>query len=238
LAFTKNWIHYLREALGLAIFMISACFFSAMFFSRQSPWYSLFPSYMARNLVMGAMMGLSALFIFYSKWTAPSGSHINPAVTLTFLRLNKMCRYDATFFMLFQAMGGILAVCLMQLIMGPLLTTEPVHYAVTVPGKYGIIPALITEFLISFVTMIMVLFTAHRDKWKRYTRIFAAFLVFTWVMLAGPISGFGMNPARSLASALPSGIWTTFWIYVICPFAGMLLAAEVFLFAERRKGKN
>jgi hypothetical protein len=52
------------------------------------------------------------------------------------------------------------------------------------------------------------------------------------------MSGFGMNPARSFASALPSGIWTAFWIYLFIPFAGMLLAAELYLFAERNKVNN
>ena len=35
-AFRKNWKHYLQEALGLAIFMLSACFFSGMLFSEKS----------------------------------------------------------------------------------------------------------------------------------------------------------------------------------------------------------
>jgi hypothetical protein len=47
-----------------------------------------------------------------------------------------------------------------------------------------------------------------------------------------------MNPARSFASALPSGIWTSFWIYLFIPFAGMLSAAEFFLFFQRKKSKQ
>src|SRR5678809_398474 len=90
-AFRKNWKHYLQEALGLATFMISACFFSAMLFSEKSSWY--LPNMMMRNVLMGIAMGATALFIFYSPFTAPSGSQINPAVTLTFLRLDKMCKY-------------------------------------------------------------------------------------------------------------------------------------------------
>jgi aquaporin Z len=47
-----------------------------------------------------------------------------------------------------------------------------------------------------------------------------------------------MNPARSFASALPAGIWTSFWIYLFIPFAGMLLAAEVFLFSQKKAFKK
>ena len=109
-AFQKNWKHYLQEALGLAIFMISACFFSAMLFSEKSSWYHEIPNALLRNILMGIEMGATALFIFYSPWTSPSGSQINPAVTITFLRLDKMCRYDALFFIIFQIIGGTIAV--------------------------------------------------------------------------------------------------------------------------------
>jgi aquaporin Z len=232
-AFKMNWRHYLQEALGLGLFMFSACFFSAMFFSEESSWKHAIPPVM-RTIGMGITMGLTALFIFYSPFTAPSGSQINPAVTLTFLSMGKMCRYDALFFALFQVIGGTVAVYIMQLIMGGILTDAPVNSAVTLPGRFGAVWAMITEFIIAFVTMMMVLFTSDNDKMKKFTRIFAGCLVCTWVIVAGPISGFGMNPARSLASALPANIWTAFWIYLFVPFAGMLIAAKVYLLIQKR----
>lgn len=233
-SFRKNRKHYLQEATGLFIFMVSACFFSALLFSPQSPFFNLLPNDTARNIVMGILMGKTALFIFYSPWTAPSGSHINPAVTLTFLRLNKICRYDALFFIFFQFGGGLTAVCIMQWTMGNILTSPPVNSAVTVPGQAGIFPAFLIELVISFLTMMMVLVTCHHPVLRKYTRLFSAILVTTWVIVAGPLSGFGMNPARSFASALPAGIWSSFWIYMLAPVAGMLLAAEVFLFQGRK----
>lgn len=236
-AFRKNRKHYLQEALGLAIFMISACFFGAMLFSEKSSWYYAIPDVTTRNMLMGIAMGVTALFIFYSPWTALSGSQINPAVTITFLRLNKMCRYDALFFIMAQIAGGTIAVWLMQWLMGGILTDAPVNSVVTIPQK-TITWAFVTELLIAFITMSMVLFTSNHDKLKRYTRIFAGCLVCTWVIVAGPVSGFGMNPARSLASALPAGIWTAFWIYLFVPFAGMLLAAEFYLFVQKNKVNN
>jgi len=54
------------------------------------------------------------------------------------------------------------------------------------------------------------------------------------VIFAGPVSGFGMNPARSFASAFLSGIWNSFWIYLLIPVAGMFTAAEVFLLSQRK----
>jgi aquaporin Z len=234
-SFKKNWIHYLQEALGLGIFMASACFFSAMLFSPKSHWYSAMPNLVIRNILMAIAMGSTALFIFYSPLTASSGSQINPAVSLSFLRVGKMCRYDVLFYIIFQILGGTVIVFIMQLLLGTTLTALPVNSAVTVPGKYGYAAAALTELLTAFVTMSTVLFTSYHEKLKKYTRLFAGCLVCTWVIVAGPISGFGMNPARSFASAFPAHTWTAFWIYVLMPLVGMLSATEVFLLIQKRK---
>jgi len=236
--FKKNWKHYLQEALGLAIFMISACLFGGLLESKKGALHGLIPNAFSRNILMGVLMGVTALFIFYSPFTSPSGSHINPAVTLSFLRLGKMCHWDAFFYILFQFAGGTIAVYIMAILMRDVLTAPPVHFAVTVPGKFGSSAAAITELIISFVTMIIVLSTSESEKIKKYTRIITSCLVCCYVIVAGPISGFGMNPARSFASALPANTWTDFWIYAIVPFVGMISAAEVFSFMKKRNSMS
>src|ERR1041385_3634612 len=82
-SFKKNWIHYLQEALGLAIFMISACFFGALLWGNDPSFHFNISNLMFRGVVTGILMCNTAWLIFYSPFTAPSGSHINPAVTCT-----------------------------------------------------------------------------------------------------------------------------------------------------------
>ena len=149
------------------------------------------------------------------------------------MRLGKISRTDTFFYCLFQFTGGTLAVYLMQWVMGSWVIDAPVYSAVTVPLA-GVAPAATIEFLISFCTITMVLVTSHQESLKKYTRIFAACLVCIWVIIAGPVSGFGMNPARSFASALAADIWTAFWIYLFIPVLGMLLATEVYLYITTR----
>jgi aquaporin Z len=232
--FKKNWKFYLQEALGLAIFMVSACFFSGMLFGKNGFLVSDLTGTIRQSL-LGLMMGLTALYIFYSPFTSRSGSHINPAVTLAFFRLGKIGRWDALFYMIFQIVGGTLTVFLMAALMGDNLTAPPLYDVITIPGKYGKTMAAVMEFTIAFIMMAMILFTADQPVLKKYSRIFAGILVCLFVIVAGPVSGFGMNPARSFASALPAHIWTAFWIYVFMPVAGMLGAAEFYLFLRRCK---
>src|SRR5688500_14024185 len=112
-------------------------------------------------------------------------------------------------------MGGPLAVYFMAGLMCDMLTAPPVSFVISVPGKKGSWPAAYTEFTIAFVMMNMILFTSEHAILKKYTRILAAILVCSFVITAGPVSGFGMNPARTFASALPSHTWTSFWIYLL-----------------------
>ncbi|HEX2606930.1 MAG TPA: aquaporin [Flavisolibacter sp.] len=230
--FKEHYKLYLAEAAGLAIFMISACFFTAML-EGPTYWHASLADPQLRLLIIALFMGSTAVFIFYFPFTASSGSHINPAVTLTLLRMKKIAPEDAFFYIIFQFIGGTLAVYAMAWLMGPLLTEDPVRFAVTVPGG-GVGKAFFAECLIAFIMMNMVLFTSNHPYWKRYTRIFSGCFVTLYVLLAGPVSGFGMNPARTFASALPAHVWTAGWIYFICPVFSMQLALQFYWYIQKK----
>ena len=86
---------------------------------------------------MGVAMGLSAILIIRSPMGKRSGAHFNPAITLTYLRLSKITIWDATFYVVFQFLGGIFGVAISWLLLGKRLADPAVDYAVTVPGIYG-----------------------------------------------------------------------------------------------------
>jgi aquaporin Z len=68
--------------------------------------------------------------------------------------------------------------------------------------------------------MMSILIFTNNPKLNRYTGLFIGFLIVLYIIFEAPLSGFGMNPARSFASALPAGIWTDFWLYAITPYLG------------------
>lgn len=227
-SFKIHWPEYLMEAAGLGVFMISAGVFATVLEYPGSVIHHFLPDAFFRLVLMGIAMGLTAVNIFYSPWGKRSGAHINPAVTLTFLRLGKVKSWDALFYVFFQCLGGLAGVFMVRVVIGNAFTDLPVHYAVTAPGKAGVITAFWVETLIAFLMMTMVLISSNHKKLSKYTSIIAGIMVALYIITTGPISGFSMNPARSLASALPANSWVGFWIYLVAPFMGMLTAAELY----------
>jgi aquaporin Z len=223
-----HWPEYLMEAAELAIFMIAAGMVTCLFEYPSSPVHHAIPNSDLRRLFIGIAMGLTAIALIYSPWGKQSGAHINPAITLTFYRLGKVKRQDALFYILFQCLGGLAGVYVVVFLLRNIFTQPPVNYIVTVPGAFGWIAALLGELAIAFIMMTMVLLTSNNQKLSRYTGLFAGCLVMLYVFLEAPISGFGMNPARSFASAFPAQNWTAFPIYVIAPLVGMVAAAELY----------
>jgi len=173
-------------------------------------------------------MGLTAIGIIYSPWGRQSGAHINPAVTLTFWRLGKVRTWDAVFYVLAQFAGGALGVLLVLALLGAAFADPPVHYVATVPGPAGAVVALLAEAAISCGLMLTILLTTNAPRLMRLTGVLAGCLLALYITFEAPLSGMSMNPARTVASALPGGVWTGWWIYFLGPTAGMLLAVEIY----------
>ena len=218
------------EGVELGLFMLSACLCVALIEYPGSPVHVLVGDPLLRRMLIGLAMGLTAVLIVYSPWGKQSGAHFNPAVTLTFLRLGKIAPCDAFFYVLAQFGGAVLGVVLGARLLGATLVRHPtVNYVVTLPGKAGTGVAFAAEALISFGLMLMVLAVSNQHRLNRYTGLFAGVLVAAYITFEAPFSGMSMNPARSLGSALPAGIWDALWLYFVAPPIGMLLAAEVYL---------
>lgn len=231
-ALRTHWPEYLIEAAALGVFMLSAVFFTALLNHPASPLRLVDSQFLSRS-ISGVAMGATAICIIYSPWGQRSGAHMNPAITLTFLRLGKIKQHDALFYILAQFFGGFLGIFLARVFVMPIVAHETVNYVVTVPGVTGVRAAFFAEAALAFIMMSMVLLVTNTPRLARFTGLFAGALVCLFITFEAPISGMSINPARTLASALPSGIWSSFWIYLTAPTIGMFAAAEAFLFAKR-----
>ena len=151
---------------------------------------------------------------------------MNPALTLTFLSLGKIALWDAVFYIAAQFAGGVSGVLLSAAIMGPAL--KEVRFVATAPGPMGPWVAFAAEFSISFLLVAVVLTVSNSRRLTRFTPWVAGFLVATYISIESPISGMSMNPARTLGSAVPAGIWTAIWVYFLAPPIGMLAAGQIY----------
>jgi aquaporin Z len=234
-ALRRHYPEYLMEAAGLGLFMISASVVTAILEHPASPIHQAVSDPLLRRLMIGIAMGLTAIAIIYSPWGKQSGAHLNPVVTLTFLRLGKVKRADALFYIGAQFVGGWLGVLLAAKILGDAIVHPAVGYIVTTPGSDGVGIAFLAELIISFGIMMMILVVSNTPKLARLTGLFAGALIATYITLEAPLSGMSMNPARTLASAIPAHNWTAIWVYFTAPLLGMLSAAEVYV---RWQGRN
>ncbi|BAZ40481.1 major intrinsic protein [Calothrix sp. NIES-4101] len=238
----RHYPEYFMEAAGLGIFMISAAVVTVLLEHPASPIQQAISEPLLRRFIIGVAMGLTAIVIIYSPWGKQSGAHINPVVTFTFFRLGKIKPTDAVFYILAQFLGGLLGLLLATKLLEQASAKLPegladpsINYMITVPGMGGVGIAFIAELSISFGMMLMILFVSNIPKLSRWTGIFAAVLITTYITLEAPLSGMSMNPARTLASAILAQNWTAIWVYFTAPLLGMLLAAEVYV---QLKGKR
>src|SRR5438552_13811762 len=228
-ALKAHWHEYLMEAAGLGIFMVSASLFTILLYHPASPALQVLPQEFPRRVLMGLAMGLTAIGIIYSSWGKQSGAHLNPAVTLTFLRLGKIAPWDAVFYVLAQFVGGVAGVAVVAAVMGKLLAHPSVNYVATLPGSGGTGAAFLGEVVISLILMSVVLFVSNTQKLARFTGLFAGACLAVFITFEAPISGMSMNPARTFGSAVLPQLWDSLWIYFLAPPLGMLAAAAVYL---------
>jgi len=222
-----HWPEALLDGLGLGLFMVAAGGFGTLLEAPASPLHAALPDPLLRRGLMGVAMGLTALGLITSPWGQRSGAHLNPAVTFTFYRLGRVRGRDALAYALAQLLGGLLGTLAVAAVAGPAFLQPPVSGVATLPGEGGAGVAFAAEAAISFLLMSTVLALGRSPSLGRFTPFAAAALVCLFIVAEAPLSGMSMNPARTLASALPAGRWDALWVYLTAPLLGMLGAAEV-----------
>jgi aquaporin Z len=233
-ALALHWPEYVMEGAELAIFMLAASLFGTLLFYAHSPVPQSLPSSALRLVFMGLAMGLTAIGIILSPMGRRSGAHFNPAVSFTFLFLGKMHWLDTLFYVIAQFVGGALGVGAARLLIGARLGAPSVRYVVTVPGRYGVFAAFLAECFMGWLMMTVVLASTNHPRFARFTWLFVGLLVMMYVIVFSTVSGFSVNPARTVASALFAGIWSALWIYFVAPVLGMLAAAAIYVMKPGR----
>jgi MIP family channel proteins len=175
-----------------------------------------------------------ALMVLIFALGGTSGAHFNPGVTFALWSIKKISTPNAIVYVICQCIGGILAGLVVLLLFKDV--GDAVNYGATAlngevlhNGSAGL--GLIAEALGTFMLMWAIMGLAvnpRGDAPLAAVGIGAALGVA--VIVFGPATGAGLNPARWLGPAVASGRFDDAWLYIVGPLVGALLAALAYRF--------
>lgn len=165
--------------------------------------------------------GLVVMALIYALGKV-SGCHINPAVTLGLCAAG---RFDRTLVLPYigsQCVGAVLASGTLRL-----LFPESSTLGATIPAGSNL-QSLVLEFLLTLILMFVILsVSAGSGEERLLAGIVIGGVIGLEALMAGPISGASMNPARSLAPAVVAMQFDQLWIYLVGPVAGALASVPL-----------
>lgn len=151
-----------------------------------------------------------------------SGAHFNPAVTLAFALRRVFPPGWVPGYWLAQLVGAVLAAGLLRLLF-PDSAAAGVSQPNIEPGT-----ALVLEIVLTAILVTVILGTADRYQLIGPSAgIAVGATIALCSLVALPIEGASMNPARSFGPALVHGEFDHLWIYVIGPFVGATIAVAI-----------
>lgn len=158
-----------------------------------------------------------------------SGGHVNPAVTLGMAATGKFPWKYTPIYIGAQLVGAVLAAFATWLTFGGPARSEA-NLAATYPAQgVGDLQAFLVEILITFILVFVVMAVATDDRAPAaIAPIAVGFALAVGVFIAGPVTGGAVNPVRALGPMIVAGDLTSFWLYILGPIIGGVLAALLY----------
>jgi aquaporin Z len=189
-----------------------------------------FPDTISRTAaVVAPGLMVMGIILFMGK---VSGAHLNPAVSIAFAARGDFPWRRVPGYVIVQLVGATIAALVLRAVIN-----VSASYGANYPAHgYSAGAALTMEILLTLGLVSVILGTASGAQ---NIGIFGALGVGAYIALAGlwgsPISGASMNPARTFGPDLVGQKWTSYWVYVVGPIVGALVAVA-FAFVLRGAG--
>ena len=179
------------------------------------------------NLVAIAMAHGLAIAILVSATANLSGGHINPAVSVAAALTRKISPTRGGLYVIAQVVGAILGALLLKTVIPDSLEGGLGSHAIM--PDMGAMGGLIVEVVLTFVLVFVIFATAVDPKGPKHLAPFAiggAVLVIH--LVAVPLTGASVNPARTIGPALAAGQWADHWVYWAGPLLGGGIAGVLY----------
>lgn len=164
-----------------------------------------------------------------------SGCHLNPAVSLGLWAGGRFETKELVPYIAAQVFGGIAGAAVLYIIASGKPGFELGGFAANgygehSPGGYGMLAALVTEVVMTFMFLIIILGATHSKAPKGFAGLAIGLGLTLIHLISIPVTNTSVNPARSTSQALFVGDWALgqLWLFWVAPFAGALLAGFVY----------
>ena len=192
-----------------------------------------FPNVGIGLLGVSLAFGLTVLTIAYS-FGHISGAHLNPAVTIGLWTGGRISAKDIVPYIIAQVAGGITAAAVLYLIVtgneSSIGDFAANGYGEHSPGKYSMLAAILTEFVMTFMFLLVILGATDEKAPKGFAGIAIGLALTLIHLISIPVTNTSVNPARSISQALFVGDWalSQLWLFIVIPIAGAALAGFVY----------
>nr|ADI23412.1 glycerol uptake facilitator and related permeases (Major Intrinsic protein Family) [uncultured gamma proteobacterium HF0770_28K04] len=166
-------------------------------------------------------IGLAIVVYAFGKY---SMAHFNPAVTIAFFITKHVKGRQLPYYFAAQAIGAFMGSIFVLLVMG-----DYANLGTNYPNPTSIVEANISyEILASIFLMGVIYIVVHFKKLGKLTGVAIGGIIALDVLFFGLVSGASMNPIRSLAPAIISGVTGDLWLYLTTPFIGTIIVAAIY----------
>lgn len=180
--------------------------------------------------------GLTVLTLVYA-FGHISGAHFNPAVSVGLWIGGRFAGKEVFPYIIAQLLGAILAAAALYAIATGKMGYEIGNFAANgygehSPGGYDWISVFLTEVIMTFMFLIIILGATDKRAPAGFAGIAIGLGLTLIHLISIPISNTSVNPARSTSQAIFVGDWALeqLWIFWISPIVGAIIAGFVYRF--------
>ena len=198
-----------------------------------------FPEVGIGLLGVSLAFGLTVLTIAYSLGHI-SGAHLNPAVSIGLFIGGRFSGKELLPYIIAQILGAIAAAGVLYLIVTGNGSTAGNFaangFAEHSPGKYNLQSAFITETVMTFIFLIIILGATDSRAPKGFAGIAIGLALTLIHLISIPVTNTSVNPARSISQAIFSEPWAMgqLWLFIVAPIVGAILAGLVYKVFESK----
>jgi aquaporin Z len=174
--------------------------------------------------------GLTVLTMAYAVGPI-SGGHFNPAVTLGLWSAGRCANKHVVPYIVVQVIGAIVAAAVLWLIASGKPGWVPGGFAANgygdlSPGKYGLTACVVTEVVMTFFFLFIIIGTTSKGAASGFAGIPIGLALTLIHLVSIPVTNTSVNPARSTGPALFAGgeYISQLWLFWLAPIAGAMLA--------------